>query len=111
VTEEPSQPDENRRNRDFLRREIMRRNELEAREDNEETLEASGDRRLVEFACECGYNVCIERIRLEPARYREIHGDRLRFVVYPHHELPDVEDVLERNEDYFVVKKRELPGM
>ena len=57
--------------------------------------------------CECGRPDCDERIELSAAAYEEVRQDSTRFVVKPGHEEPDVEDVVERLEAYFVVQKRE----
>jgi hypothetical protein len=44
---------------------------------------------------------------LPATAYEAIRRDPTRFAVKPGHEEPDVEDVVERLEAYFVVQKRE----
>jgi hypothetical protein len=57
--------------------------------------------------CECGKLECIEQIDLTVDAYRELRADPTRFAVKPGHELPDVERVVERRDDYSVVQKTE----
>ena len=59
----------------------------------------------IEVLCECGRDRCHERITLTIAKYDEVHDQDDRFVVAIGHELPDVENVVERNEGYLVVDK------
>ena len=57
--------------------------------------------------CECGKIDCIEQIDLTIDEYRELRADPTRFAVRPGHEIPDVEQIVERHEGYFVVQKAE----
>ena len=57
--------------------------------------------------CECVKLECIEQLDLTVDAYRELRADPTRFAVKPGHELPDVERVVERYENYFVVQKAE----
>lgn len=59
------------------------------------------------FVCECGQADCAETIELSLEEYRAVHADELRFAVVPGHEIPDAEDVVERGDRYFVVRKHE----
>jgi hypothetical protein len=58
--------------------------------------------------CECGRRDCVERIELSAAEYEAVRSDATHFAVRPGHESPDVEDVIERHQRYFVVAKH--PG-
>jgi hypothetical protein len=60
---------------------------------------------LLPFVCECGRPRCTEVIGLSVAAYESVRGDATRFVVVPGHEIEDVEDVVERTDRYFVVRK------
>jgi hypothetical protein len=60
------------------------------------------------IVCECGDDDCVERITVDGAVYERVRADGARFFVVPGHELPDVEEVIERTPGYAVVKK--LPG-
>ena len=57
--------------------------------------------------CECDKLECIEQLDLTVDAYRELRADPTRFAVKPGHELPEVEQVVERQEGYFVVRKTE----
>jgi hypothetical protein len=57
------------------------------------------------FMCECGDVTCTSVIRLKPDEYERLRIDPAQFVVLPGHDMPDLEDVVEHHNDYFVVKK------
>jgi hypothetical protein len=57
--------------------------------------------------CECGELDCLEQIELTLDEYRELRADPTRFAVKPGHEIPDVEQIVERRPGYFVVAKAE----
>lgn len=61
----------------------------------------------IAFLCECSDRECAERIRLTANEYREVRRDPLRFAIVPGHEVPEIEDVVERNDDHDVVEKIE----
>jgi hypothetical protein len=61
-----------------------------------------------EFICECGDASCTAHIRLGIAEYERVRADPATFVVGAGHDAQAVEQVLERNERYEVVRKR--PG-
>ena len=60
---------------------------------------------LIPFICECGITECADTVALARAEYEAVRSDSLLFAVVPGHELTDVEDVVERNERYMVVRK------
>jgi hypothetical protein len=55
--------------------------------------------------CECGELSCTEQITLDLPTYERVRSDPTQFVVLPGHELPDVEEVIERHEGFFVIRK------
>lgn len=57
------------------------------------------------IVCECGEQSCMEQIEIEPAAYEALRSDPTLFAVKPHHDIPDVETVVERNDEYWVVRK------
>jgi hypothetical protein len=57
------------------------------------------------FVCECADPGCREHVQLRRERYREIRSSPYRFFVRPGHEVPDVEEVIERCDAYFVIEK------
>jgi hypothetical protein len=98
------------RNRD----ELQARNEALLRTVNEriraidETAEgwADADERFV-FRCECGDPGCSEQVEMTLAEYERARSQRDRFAVVPDHEDEEIEQVVERNERFFIVDKRE----
>lgn len=57
--------------------------------------------------CECGDASCAEQIDLSIADYERIRSEPTLFIIRPGHEIPDVEDVVERHDAFHVVKKVE----
>jgi hypothetical protein len=61
-----------------------------------------------DFQCECGnLDSCTGRVILTVEEYERVHGQRDRFVVVPGHETDELEIVVEANERYTVVDKRQ----
>jgi hypothetical protein len=61
-----------------------------------------------DFQCECGkLDSCDARVVLTAEEYERVHGQRDRFVVVPGHETDELEVVVEANERYAIVDKRE----
>ena len=60
-----------------------------------------------EFLCECANRDCIEHVTMTLAEYEHVRAVPTRFVVLPerHHVFPEVEDVVEEHDGYFVVEK------
>lgn len=65
----------------------------------------SYDEMPLHFFCECSDEHCEIRIEMHPANYRRIHRNRKRFIIKPGHEVPSIEKVVERSDDYIVVEK------
>ena len=84
--------------------EIFRRVNEQIEQVNQAFGAVSGTMTLV---CECGDASCIEQIELTPDEYRRLREDTTLFAIRPGHEIPDVEDVVERHDRYWVVKKHE----
>ncbi len=59
----------------------------------------------VAFVCECGQAACHDSVELTVSEYRATHVDPRDFVVIPGHEIPDVEDVIQRAERYLRIRK------
>jgi len=55
--------------------------------------------------CECGDGSCAEQIELDVRTYERVRGDPTLFVTVPGHEEPDVESVVERSDDFQIVRK------
>ncbi len=61
----------------------------------------------LDLVCECGDPACVDRITMSREAYEQLRADPTHFAVFPGHEVPDVEDVVERNDTYDVVRKRD----
>jgi hypothetical protein len=61
------------------------------------------------FVCECSDRGCAEALEIATAEYERIRADGSRFVVFPGHEQPQSERVVERS-GRFVVVANPLPG-
>jgi len=85
-------------------------NELLFRSVNERIAELtdSWNQTTISVICECGDRDCFAPTDLLTEEYRRLLGDRgggRRFIVKPGHEIPDVETVVERHDDYLIVEK------
>ena len=89
-------------------------NEALFREINErveaQVVEVRGKDGSFVIACECGDIECMERLWVTPAEYEAIHADPAQFMVMEDHAVPDVEDIVARNDRYVVVRKLGLAG-
>lgn len=102
--------DDERRKRIALNESVFREvnEQVEALNRNLVALEESEDMSIV---CECGEIQCAQRLDVSLGEYERVRSDALLFLVVPGHEIPDVEDVVERSDAYLVVRKRpELIG-
>jgi hypothetical protein len=61
----------------------------------------------LDLICECGDVSCAQQIRLNGKEYEALRKEPTFFAVYPGHEIPDVEDIVERRDGYDVIRKRE----
>jgi hypothetical protein len=57
------------------------------------------------FRCECARLGCNKIVELTAREYERIRANSLRFLVAPGHEMPDLEEVVERHDAYVVVEK------
>jgi hypothetical protein len=64
---------------------------------------------LLTFVCECGRLGCNKLISLTRPEYEGVRAHARRFALVDGHEMPEVEDVIERSERYIVVEKRGDP--
>lgn len=63
----------------------------------------------LDLVCECGDANCVERISMTHAEYEQLRSDSHLFAVHPGHEKADVDRVVDRQRDYYVVEKDEGP--
>ena len=96
--------DEERRRRIGLNEAVFR--EVNERiEDVAESFQARD--MLLTLVCECGDPTCVQQITLRRAEYEEVRAEPTHFAVYPGHEIPEVEDVVEKRDGYDIIRKRE----
>jgi hypothetical protein len=94
------------------RQERLARNEAIFREINERTRslqERFGPEdpttSYEEFLCECGDQLCVERVKLTVPEYESVRAESTQFVVRPGHSVPRIERVVRENDRYVVVVK------
>jgi hypothetical protein len=58
-----------------------------------------------EFLCECGDQLCIERVRLTIGEYESVRGAPTQFVVRPGHSDAQIERTVVETDRYAVVVK------
>lgn len=55
--------------------------------------------------CECGTRSCTDRIPIATAAYTRVREDPTLFVTKPGHDFPETEQVVAKDEQYWVVRK------
>ena len=60
----------------------------------------------LQFKCECSDEKCEVRIPLLLSKYQEIHKNRDTFIVKTNHQVDPIEDVISKEIEYSVVKKK-----
>jgi hypothetical protein len=95
------------------REERLARNEANFRSLNE-SLGAAVHARLSDtgsnvpgFVCECGNSDCEDIVQVELSSYEQVRRDPCLFLLHPGHEALEVEDVVQREDGYLVVRKHE----
>jgi hypothetical protein len=59
----------------------------------------------LDLVCECANSDCTQRVALALSEYEQLRQNPHHFVVLAGHEIPNIEDVIERNDRYLVVEK------
>jgi hypothetical protein len=96
------------------RQERLARNEALFRDVNESVRSVAAvhgtDDHVYEFFCECSNVDCTFQLRATLAEYEGVraHGDR--FLISPSHSLPEIETVVERRDEWWVVQKHGEPA-
>lgn len=84
-------------------------NEMIFREVNERVraiASAHGDDdHVYEFYCECSNADCTFQVRAGLTDYEAVRAEPARFLIAPKHELPEIEVVVERSDEWWVVEK------
>ena len=94
---------EERERRIGLNEALFREANERIREVNETFATLTGELKLV---CECGHGTCAEQISMKPGEYEALRAEPADFAIVPGHEIPDVEEVISRGEEYAIVRKR-----
>lgn len=89
------------------REERLAQNEVRFREINESAQPLREQRAAGRFVCECSNNSCTAWIEVEPAVYQRVRANPRHFLVARHHDMPDIETVVESAEQYSIVEKPE----
>jgi maleate cis-trans isomerase len=95
------------------REERLGANEALFREVNERVAEvaeqfvADESPNLINFSCECGSAACTEQIAMTVLEYETVRAEATHFAVLPGHEMPEIERVVDRHPNYFVVEKQD----
>ncbi len=58
------------------------------------------------FLCECSRADCVDRVPLTRAEYEHVRSDPTQFVIIPGHEAAEIERVVEREDEYELVRKQ-----
>lgn len=93
------------------REERLARNEVLSREVNE-ALEfnpaaVSRPHRFIRMVCECGNTACDLPVMITILEYERVRSDPVRFAVVRDHVIADIESIVEENDRFVVVAKRE----
>ncbi len=87
------------------RRQRAAKNQSLFREFNERIEHLAGGASSAEFICECLQAECDEPVSLTRDEYEQIRSSSNRFFVLHGHEFADIEEVVETNDRYLIVKK------
>ena len=85
-------------------------NEAWARDLNKRKAEWERGQLVSGFRCECWQAECATRIRLSPKEWQEVRSQPDHFAVAPGHVAPDIESVVEKYSDFWLVKKQGKAG-
>jgi len=75
------------------------------REVNERIEHLAGAASSAEFICECVQAECDEPVSLTRDEYEQVRSGSNRFFVLRGHQFADIEEVVETNDSYLIVKK------
>ncbi|MGZ8782781.1 MAG: hypothetical protein ACXWZB_04715 [Gaiellaceae bacterium] len=96
------------------RQERLARNEALFRDVNERVLAVAAvhgeDDHVYEFFCECSNADCTFQLKATLAEYEAVRAHSTRFVIAPKHQMPEIEIVVEKSENWWVVEKQGEPG-
>jgi hypothetical protein len=90
--------------------EKLARNQALFREINERIMSlstafAAAHRLQLDLICECSDESCTNPIRVAVEDYQRVRVSAIRFLVYPRHDVPRLEQVVDRGNCYEIVEK------
>jgi hypothetical protein len=90
--------------------EELARNQAHFREINERivslsTAFAAAHGLQLDLICECSDETCTNPITVEVKDYERVRASATRFLIYPRHDIPQIERVVDRGRGYEVVEK------
>ena len=93
------------------RRLVKNEQAFRAYNERRRALEAETDEQ-VPFVCECGDSSCLQMVEVTPDEWEDAHHRDDQFVVVPgpEHVFPDIEQIVDRRQSYWVVRKFALPA-
>ena len=59
-----------------------------------------------EVVCECGDAGCVKQIRIASDAYERVRADATLFVVVPGHETTEIEEIVNEQNAYYIVRKQ-----
>ena len=77
----------------------------EVNERLEELAQSFARPETLDLICECGNASCASRIEMDRKEYEQVRSDSATFAIVKGHEIPDVEEIVERRKRYDVVRK------
>jgi hypothetical protein len=87
----------------------LAQNEALFREVNERVQAIAADHgdddHVYEFYCECSNADCTLHVEATLATYEAVRAHPDRFLIFPAHALPDIENVLEETDTWWVIEK------
>jgi hypothetical protein len=60
------------------------------------------------FVCECSDLSCADALEISPGEYARVRAEESHFLVFPGHERPESQRVVERTDRFVIVANREL---
>jgi hypothetical protein len=98
------------------REEKLARNQALFREINERIRSLSAEFAAahglqLDFICECSDETCTHPITVEVEAYERVRASATRFLIYPRHDIPQIERVVDRGRGYEVVEKFGAAGL
>lgn len=81
----------------------------EANEAIERGLWPEQEDQLIRFRCECA-SECGQPVEVSPREYERVRQNGRWFIVLEGHEIPGVEDIVERQPGYLIVRKTDTGG-